>query len=600
MSTKKTPEEIKKAMSGHKGDASSLIGPVSVKPKTSSDKTEDKSESKPKTEPKPKAKPDKPSGTGVLKTPDIRLGMFGALRFPEPKSLSELKGFDFRNKWFNSDIRKTTDALKGVTTQDVLDSWGIRRPTNARDAIPYREMETRARQQAWRLHDTAEKERARQYAELRRERLQSSRGTTSSDKPSMKDAVDAAKAAAQQKADSAAVAPVNKSGEVPPEVNGTQEPVTPPDTNKAPAPAPASAPAPAPAPVATPSAPSIIGPVSYDFVRALSGDIKGGYSSLGSDGRYHRFSAIRADAKGGMMGYVNSEATKNKYLGEDGSVTKERQAEIDKVVKSGGRHIFVNGVDITNKFGEGRMTKGPDGITRTSSDANFKSDMVMSSADKTGAGNAERKVGSGRRLANGAIEFSGRTEKLNKYEQSSRKYSDDDLNDLFDMIDNKNPEKWMSNRNLVSADQASLLRDKRALDIASHINASGFSNRKIGFDEALRRPPVLLNGPGETDLNDFLYDRLSPRNKAPVAKPSANPTLGSAMDRINSKSSGRAPVAAPVPAPVTTSSAPSIVGPVSYDFVNSLRSSSRGSGGKSSGSTSQRKTTGSSTKKNTR
>ena len=268
----------------------------------------------------------------------------------------------------------------------------------------------------------------------------------------------------------------------------------------------------------------------------MRGDIKGGYSSLGSDGRYHRFSAIRADAKGGMMGYVNSEATKNKYLGEDGSVTKERQAEIDKAVKPGGRHIFVNGVDITNKFGEGRMTKGSDGITRTSSDANFKGDMVMSSADKTGARNAERKVGSGRRLANGAIEFSNRSEKLNKYEQSSRKYSDEDLNDLFDMIDNKNPEKWMSNRNLVSADQASLLRDKRALDIASHINASGFSNRKIGFDEAFRRPPVFLNGPGETDLNDLLNDRLSPRNKAPGAKPPTNPTLGSAMDRINGAS----------------------------------------------------------------
>lgn len=572
MSTKKTPEEIKKALSGHKGDASSLIGPISAKPKTPSGKTEDKSESKPKpkpkTEPKPKTMPDKPSGIGSFKKPDISLGMFGALRFPEPKSLSELKGFDFRNKWFNSDIRKTTDALKGVTTQDVLDSWGIRRPTNARDAIPYREMETRARQQAWRLHDAAEKERARQYAELRRERLQSSRGTASVDKPSMKDAVDAAKTAAQQKADSAAVAPVNKSSEVPPEtkkavgsdvlpntienilnrvaplsdddkkmealINGTQEPATPPYANKAPAQAPA--PASEPAPVTTTYAPSIIGPVSYDFVRALSGDIKGGYSSLGSDGRYHRFSAIRADAKGGMMGYVNSEATKNKYLGEDGSVTKERQAEIDKAVKSGGRHIFVNGVDITNKFGEGHMTKGSDGVTRTSSDANFKGDMVMSSADKTGAGNAERNVGSGRRLANGAIEFSNRSEKLNKYEQSSRKYSDEDLNDLFDMIDNKNPEKWMSNRNLVSADQASPRRDKRALDIASHINASGFSNRKIGFDEALRRPPVLLNGSGETDLNDLLNDRLSPRNGAPGAKPPANPALVSAMDRINGAS----------------------------------------------------------------
>ena len=562
MATKKTPEEIKKAMSGHKGDASSLIGSVSAKPKTPSDKTEDKSESKPKTEPKPRAKPDKLSGTGVLKTPDIRLGMFGALRFPEPKSLSELKGFDFRNKWFNSDIRKTTDALKGVTTQDILDSWGIRRPTNARDAIPYREMESRARQQAWRLHDAAEKERARQYAELRHERLQSSRGTTSSDKPSMKDAVDAAKTAAQQKADSAAVAPVNKSSGVPPEnkkaagpdvlpntienilnrvaplsdddkkmealINGTQEPATPPYANKAPAPAPAPSPASAPAP-------------AEPFWRLMRGDIKGGYSSLGSDGRYHRFSAIRADAEGDMMGYVNSEATKNKYLGEDGSVTKERQAEIDKAVKSGGRHIFVNGVDITNKFGEGRMTKSSDGITRTSSDANFKGDMVMSSADKTGAGNAERKVGSGRRLANGAIEFSNRSEKLNKYEQSSRKYSDEDLNDLFDMIDNKNPEKWMSNRNLVSADQVSLLRDKRALDIASHINASGFSNRKIGFDEALRRPPVLLNGPGETDLNNLLKDRLSPRNKAPGEKPPANPTLGSAMDRINGASRRKNP-----------------------------------------------------------
>lgn len=562
MAAKKTPEEIKKAMSGHKGDASSLIGSVSAKPKTPSDKTEDKSESKPKTEPKPRAKPDKLSGMGVLKTPDIRLGMFGALRFPEPKSLSELKGFDFRNKWFNSDIRKTTDALKGVTTQDILDSWGIRRPTNARDAIPYREMESRARQQAWRLHDAAEKERARQYAELRRERLQSSRGTTSSDKPSMKDAVDAAKTAAQQKADSAAVAPVNKSSGVPPEnkkaagpdvlpntienilnrvaplsdddkkmealINGTQESVTPPYANKAPAPAPAPSPASAPAP-------------AEPFWRLMRGDIKEGYSSLGSDGRYHRFSAIRADTKGGMMGYVNSEATKNKYLGEDGSVTKERQAEIDKAVKSGGRHIFVNGVDITNKFGEGRMTKSSDGITRTSSDANFKGDMVMSSADKTGAGNAERKVGSGRRLANGAIEFSNRSEKLNKYEQSSRKYSDEDLNDLFDMIDNKNPEKWMSNRNLVSADQASLLRDKRALDIASHINASGFSNRKIGFDEALRRPPVLLNGPGETDLNNLLKDRLSPRNKAPGEKPPANPTLGSAMDRINGASRRKNP-----------------------------------------------------------
>ena len=562
MAAKKTPEEIKKAMSGHKGDASSLIGSVSAKPKTPSDKTEDKSESKPKTEPKPRAKPDKLSGMGVLKTPDIRLGMFGALRFPEPKSLSELKGFDFRNKWFNSDIRKTTDALKGVTTQDILDSWGIRRPTNARDAIPYREMESRARQQAWRLHDAAEKERARQYAELRRERLQSSRGTTSSDKPSMKDAVDAAKTAAQQKADSAAVAPVNKSSGVPPEnkkaagpdvlpntienilnrvaplsdddkkmealINGTQESATPPYANKAPAPAPAPSPASAPAP-------------AEPFWRLMRGDIKEGYSSLGSDGRYHRFSAIRADTKGGMMGYVNSEATKNKYLGEDGSVTKERQAEIDKAVKSGGRHIFVNGVDITNKFGEGRMTKSSDGITRTSSDANFKGDMVMSSADKTGAGNAERKVGSGRRLANGAIEFSNRSEKLNKYEQSSRKYSDEDLNDLFDMIDNKNPEKWMSNRNLVSADQASLLRDKRALDIASHINASGFSNRKIGFDEALRRPPVLLNGPGETDLNNLLKDRLSPRNKAPGEKPPANPTLGSAMDRINGASRRKNP-----------------------------------------------------------
>ena len=562
MAAKKTPEEIKKAMSGHKGDASSLIGSVSAKPKTPSDKTEDKSESKPKTEPKPRAKPDKLSGMGVLKTPDIRLGMFGALRFPEPKSLSELKGFDFRNKWFNSDIRKTTDALKGVTTQDILDSWGIRRPTNARDAIPYREMESRARQQAWRLHDAAEKERARQYAELRRERLQSSRGTTSSDKPSMKDAVDAAKTAAQQKADSAAVAPVNKSSGVPPEnkkaagpdvlpntienilnrvaplsdddkkmealINGTQESATPPYANKAPAPAPAPSPASAPAP-------------AEPFWRLMRGDIKEGYSSLGSDGRYHRFSAIRADTKGGMMGYVNSEATKNKYLGEDGSVTKERQAEIDKAGKSGGRHIFVNGVDITNKFGEGRMTKGSDGITRTSSDANFKGDMVMSSADKTGAGNAERKVGSGRRLANGAIEFSNRSEKLNKYEQSSRKYSDEDLNDLFDMIDNKNPEKWMSNRNLVSADQASLLRDKRALDIASHINASGFSNRKIGFDEALRRPPVLLNGPGETDLNNLLKDRLSPRNKAPGEKPPANPTLGSAMDRINGASRRKNP-----------------------------------------------------------
>ena len=535
MSTKKTPEEIKKALSGHKGDASSLIGPVSAKPKTSSGKTEDKSESKPKTEPepKPKTKPDKPSGMGSFKKPDISLGMFGALRFPEPKSLSELKGFDFRNKWFNSDIRKTTDALKGVTTQDVLDSWGIRRPTNARDAIPYREMETRARQQAWRLHDAAEKERARQYAELRRESLQSARDTALADSPSMKDAVAAAKTAAQQKADSAAVAPVNKSSEVPPEIK--QEPVTPPHANEAPAPAPS------PAPVTTTHAPSIVGPVSYDFVRALSGDIKGGYSSLGSDGRYHRFSAIRSDAKGGMMGYVNSEATKNKYLGEDGSVTKERQAEIDKAVKSGGRHIFVNGVDITNKFGEGRMTKGSDGITRTSSDANFKGDMVMSSSDKTGAGNAERKVGSGRRLANGAIEFSNRSEKLNKFEQNSRKYSDEDLNDLFDMIDNKNPEKWMSNRNLVSADQASLLRDKRALDIASHINASGFSNRKIGFDEALRRPPVLLNGPGETDLNNLLKDRLSPRNKAPGEKPPANPTLGSAMDRINGASRRKNP-----------------------------------------------------------
>ena len=566
MSTKKTPEEIKKAMSGHKGDASSLIGPVSAKPKTPSDKTEDKSESKPKTE--PKAKPDKSSGTGVLKTPDIRLGMFGALRFPEPKSLSELKGFDFRNKWFNSDIRKTADALKGVTTQDILDSWGIRRPTNARDAIPYREMETRARQQAWRLHDAAEKERARQYAELRRERLQSARGTASADKPSMKDAVDAAKTAAQQKADSAAVAPVNKSSEVPPEIkkavgpdvlpntienildrvaplsdddkkmealiNGTQEPATPPYANKAPAPAPAPAPSPAPATAQVPAP-------AEPFRRLMRGDIKGGYSSLGSDGRYHRFSAIRADAKGGMMGYVNSEATKNKYLGEDGSVTKERQVEIDKAVKSGGRHIFVNGVDITNKFGEGRMTKGSDGITRTSSDANFKGDMVMSSADKTGTGNAERKVGSGRRLANGAIEFSNRSEKLNKFEQSSRKYSDEDLNDLFDMIDNKNPEKWMSNRNLVSADQASLLRDKRALDIASHINASGYSNRKIGFDEALRRPPVFLNGPGETDLNNLLNDRLSPRNKAPGAKPPANPTLGSAMDRINGASRRKNP-----------------------------------------------------------
>ena len=574
MSTKKTPEEIKKALSGHKGDASSLIGPVSAKPKTPSGKTEDKSESKPKTEPepKPKTKPDKPSGMGSFKKPDISLGMFGALRFPEPKSLSELKGFDFRNKWFNSDIRKTTDALKGVTTQDVLDSWGIRRPTNARDAIPYREMETRARQQAWRLHDEAEKERARQYAELRREHLQSARDTALADSPSMKDAVDAAKTAAQQKADSAAVAPVNKSSEVPPEIK--QEPVTPPDTNKAPAPSPAQA------PVTTTYAPSITGPVSYDFVRALSGDIKGGYSSLGSDGRYHRFSAIRADAKGGMMGYVNSEATKNKYLGEDGSVTKEWQAEIDKAVKSGGRHIFVNGVDITSKFGEGRMTKGSDGITRTSSDANFKGDMVMSSADKTGAGNTERKVGSGRRLANGAIEFSNRSEKLNKFEQNSRKYSDEDLNDLFDMIDNKNPEKWMSNRNLVSADQASLLRDKRALDIASHINASGFSNRKIGFDEALRRPPVFLNGPGETDLNDLLNDRLSPRNKAPRAKPPANPTLGSAMDRINSKSKSESKSKSSGKAPVV---APSIVGPVSYDFVNSLRSSSRGSGGKSSG-----------------
>lgn len=560
MSTKKTLEEIKKAMSGHKGDASSLVGPVSAKPKTSSGKTEDKSESKPKTgpEPKPKTMSDKPSGMGSFKKPDISLGMFGALRFPEPKSLSELKGFDFRNKWFNSDIRKTTDALKGVTTQDVLDSWGIRRPTNARDAIPYREMETRARQQAWRLHDAAEKERARQYAELRRERLQSARDTALADSPSMKDAVDAAKTAAQQKADSAAVAPVNKSSEVPPEnkklvgpdvlpntienildrvapmrdddkkmealINGTQEPVTPPYANKAPAPAPAPAQAPA-----------------EPFWRLMRGDIKGGYSSLGSDGRYHRFSAIRADAKGGMMGYVNSEATKNKYLGEDGSVTKERQAEIDKAVKSGGRHIFVNGVDITNKFGEGRMTKGSDGITRTSSDANFKGDMVMSSADKTGVGNAERKVGSGRRLANGAIEFSNRSEKLNKYEQSSRKYHDEDLNDLFDMIDNKNPEKWMSNRKLVSADQASLLRDKRALDIASHINASGFSNRKIGFDEALRRSPVLLNGPGETDLNDRVFDLLSPRSKAPGAKPPANPTLSSAKDRINGASRRKNP-----------------------------------------------------------
>lgn len=378
----------------------------------------------------------------------------------------------------------------------------------------------------------------------------------------MKDAVDAAKTAAQQKADSAAVAPVNKSSGVPPEnkkaagpdvlpntienilnrvaplsdddkkmealINGTQESATPPYANKAPAPAPAPSPASAPAP-------------AEPFWRLMRGDIKGGYSSLGSDGRYHRFSAIRADAEGDMMGYVNSEATKNKYLGEDGSVTKERQAEIDKAVKSGGRHIFVNGVDITNKFGEGRMTKSSDGITRTSSDANFKGDMVMSSADKTGAGNAERKVGSGRRLANGAIEFSNRSEKLNKYEQSSRKYSDEDLNDLFDMIDNKNPEKWMSNRNLVSADQVSLLRDKRALDIASHINASGFSNRKIGFDEALRRPPVLLNGPGETDLNNLLKDRLSPRNKAPGEKPPANPTLGSAMDRINGASRRKNP-----------------------------------------------------------
>lgn len=378
----------------------------------------------------------------------------------------------------------------------------------------------------------------------------------------MKDAVDAAKTAAQQKADSAAVAPVNKSSGVPPEnkkaagpdvlpntienilnrvaplsdddkkmealINGTQESATPPYANKAPAPAPAPSPASAPAP-------------AEPFWRLMRGDIKEGYSSLGSDGRYHRFSAIRADAKGGMMGYVNSEATKNKYLGEDGSVTKERQAEIDKAVKSGGRHIFVNGVDITNKFGEGHMTKGSDGITRTSSDANFKGDMVMSSADKTGAGNADRKVGSGRRLANGAIEFSNRSEKLNKFKQNSRIYSDEDLNDLFDMIDNKNPEKWMSNRNLVSADQASLLRDKRALDIASHINASGFSNRKIGFDEALRRPPVFLNGPGETDLNDLLNDRLFPRNKAPGAKPPANPTLGGAMDRINDASRRKNP-----------------------------------------------------------
>ena len=533
MPTEKTPEEIKKAMSGHKGDVSSLIGPVSAKPKTSSGRTEDKSESKPKTgpepkpKPKPKTMPDKPSDIGSFKKPDISLGMFGALRFPEPKSLSELKGFDFRNKWFNSDIRRTTDALKSVTTQNVLDSWGIRRPTNARDAIPYREMETRARQQAWRLHDAAEKERARQYAELRRERLQSARGTALADSPSMKDAVDAAKTAAQQKADSAAVAPVNKSSEVPPEIK--QEPATPPHANEAPA----SAPTPTPAPKMIPFAPSIIG---NGLANAIFGDIKGGYSSLGSDGRYHRFSALRADAKGGMMGYVNSEATKNKYLGEDGSVTKERQAEIDKAIKSGGRHIFVNGVDITNKFGEGRMTKGSDGITRTSSDTNFKGDMVMSSADKTSAGNAERKVGSGRRLANGAIEFSNRSEKLNKIEQNSRKYSDEDLNDLFDMIDTKNPEKWMSNRNLVSSDQASLLRDKRALDIASNINASRFSNRKIGFDEALRRPPVFLNGPGDTDLNNLLNDRLSTRNKAPVAKPPANFTLGGTMDRINGAS----------------------------------------------------------------
>lgn len=564
MSTKKTPEEIKKAMSGHKGDASSLIGPGSSKPNTSSGKTEDKSESKPKTEPKPKAKPDEPSGKGTLKKPDISLGMFGAVRFPEPKSLSELKGRDFRSKWFNSDIRRTTDALKGVTTQDVLDSWGIRRPTNARDAIPYREMEARARQQAWRLHDAADKERANQYAELRRERLQASRDAASADRPSMKDAVDAAKTAAQQKADSAAAAPVNKSSEVPPEIkkavgpdvlpntienildrvapmsdddkkmealiNGTQEPVTPPYANKAPAPAPA------PAPVTTSSAPSIVGPVSYDFVNALKGDIKGGYSSLGSDGRYHRFSALRADAKGGMMGYVNSEASKNKYVGADGSVTKERQAEIDKTIQGGGRHIFVNGVDITNKFGEGRTKTGADGVTRTSSDANFKGNMVMSNADKTGAGNSDRKVGSGRQLADGTIEFSNRSEKLNKIEQNSRKYSDEDLNDLFDMMDNKNPEKWMSNRNLVSAGQASLLRDKRALDIASHINASGFSNKKIGFDDALKRPPVFLNGPGETDLNDRVFDLLSPRSKAPGAKPPANPTLGSAMDRINGAS----------------------------------------------------------------
>lgn len=330
------------------------------------------------------------------------------------QSWDELRGSDLMSKWRNSDVYKGTNEIMNLNRSHGISPSAIARARGSSrvlvsDIKEAERLRSEARSMDYKLRQQAAKARSDSFYELWKQKYQrkANNKTTppgSGEKTTeqlVKEETDAAKETLQKQG----VAHINK-----PLMNGTpaedivgsteyvkkntehtQEPRSPGlDLMVRPFEIMNELGVPPKEPPKEPSSDSFL--MNWGSLMAPSG----GYNSLGSDGRYHKFS-FQSDYNGGTsdMKAARRAALTTKYLDKSGNVTSKRQAEIDREISKGGSRIFVNGVELVRNQGS--------------------SGNVYSSVHKTGAGGSPRTRSiSGRRTAPGTYEFNSSTEAANK------------------------------------------------------------------------------------------------------------------------------------------------------------------------------------------
>ena len=308
------------------------------------------------------------------------------------QSLDELKGNDLMSKWRNSEVYKDTNRIAGINRWQDITAGGIAaaRGSNRVLASDHRQAEqdrSALKSMDYQLRQQASRERADAFYELWKENNRKAReGKTPKETPvktpeqAVKATVDGAIKQNTQNAADVANKPLNgipadqvqgsvaSAKALEAENNKFTQPQETPSTVK---------PEGTMVPFKQVDSTAPVNPESkkpYDDMQSfiatpIYAAMKAGYSSLGSDGRYHKFSlSTRADYKGGSTakkqeGVVGSStkfnfdgdplektarrAAKNtQYLDSNGQVTAARQKEIDAEMAKGGTKIFVNGVEL--------------------------------------------------------------------------------------------------------------------------------------------------------------------------------------------------------------------------------------------------------------